>query len=103
MALQIKLSEARRNFGRIVDKALMEGDVIVEQDGEPHVVIIGYRRYEKLLEAERSLAGLSITQPDTNSEARQKGQNLAEKVRQEFKAATDESLEEGMKSLRGRS
>ena len=103
MALQIKLSEAQQNFGRIVDKALMEGDVIVERDGEPRVVIIGYQRYKKLLKAERSLAGLSITQPDSSSEARKKGQILAKKMRQECKPTQDESLEQGMKSLRGRS
>jgi prevent-host-death family protein len=103
MAVQIKSSEAQQNFGRIVDKALMEGDVIIERYGEPRVVIIGYQRYEKLLEAERSLAGLYITQPDVSSEARKKGQILAEKVRQEYKTTPDESLEEGMSSLRGRS
>jgi len=60
-------------------------------------------RYEKLLEAERSLAGLYVTYPDSGLEARNKGQILAEKVRQEYKTASDASLEEGMESLRGRS
>ena len=103
MAVQIKSSEAQQNFGRIMDKALIEGDVVIERYGEPRVVIIGYQRYEKLLEAERSLAGLYVTYPDASSEARQKGQILAEKVREEYKTAPDETLEEGMRSLRGRS
>lgn len=60
-------------------------------------------RYEKLLEAEGSLAGLYVTYPNAGLEARQKGQILAEKVRQEYKTASDESLEEGMESLRGHS
>ncbi len=60
-------------------------------------------RYEKLLETEHSLAGLYVTYPDTSLEAKQKGQILAEKVRQEYKATPDESREEGMRSLRGRS
>lgn len=81
----------------------MEGDVIIERDSEPQVAIIGYQRYEKLLEAERSLAGLCITKPDASSQAREKGQILAEKVRQECKTTFDESLEEEMHLLRGRS
>jgi hypothetical protein len=60
-------------------------------------------RYEKLLKAERSLAGLYVTYPDSGLEARDKGQILAEKVRQEYKTASDKPLEEGMASLRGRS
>lgn len=59
--------------------------------------------YEKLSKGEDSLSSLYVTYPDTTLEARQKGQTLAEKVRQECKSTPDESLEEGMKSLRGRS
>ena len=103
MTVQIKSSEAQQNFGRIMDKALIEGEVVIERYGEPRVVIIGYQRYEELLEAERSLSGLHVTYPDASSEARQKGLILAEKVREEYKTAPDETLEEGMRSLRGRS
>lgn len=103
MSVHIKSSEAQQNFGRVMDKALIEGDVIIERYGEPRVVIIGYQRYQELLEAERSLSGLHVTYPDTSAEAKEKGQVLAEKIRQEYKAASDESLEEGMRSLRGRS
>jgi prevent-host-death family protein len=103
MAIQIKSSEAQQNFGRIIDQALIEDDVIIERYGEPRVVIIGYQRYQKLLEAERSLSGLYITYPDPSSEAREKGRILAEKVREEYQTTSDESLEEGMNSLRGRS
>lgn len=60
-------------------------------------------RYEKLFKRERSIAGLYVTLPDASSEARQKGQSLAKKVCQKCKTMPDESLEEGMRSLRGRS
>jgi prevent-host-death family protein len=103
MPVQIKSSEAQQNFGRIVDQALIEDDVIIERYGEPRVVIIGYQRYQKLLEAERSLSGLYITYPDPSPEARKRGQILAEKVRQDMKYSPGDSLEEGMDSLRGRS
>ncbi|NIP25283.1 MAG: type II toxin-antitoxin system Phd/YefM family antitoxin, partial [Phycisphaerae bacterium] len=76
MPVQIKSSEAQQNFGRIIDHALIEDDVIIERYGEPRVVIIGYQRYQKLLEAERSLAGLHITYPNTSSDAKKKGQIL---------------------------
>ena len=60
-------------------------------------------RYEKLLKGKGpSISSLYVTYPDTTPEARQKGQTLAEKVRQECKTMQDESLEQGMKSLRGR-
>jgi prevent-host-death family protein len=103
MAVQIKSSEAQQNFGRIIDQALLEDDVIIERYGKPRVVIIGYQRYQKLLEAERSLSGVYITYPDPSPEARKRGQILAEKVREDMKYSTDTSLEEAMKSLRGRS
>lgn len=60
-------------------------------------------RYEKLSKGESMLSSLYVTYPDTTLEAQQKGQTLAEKVRQECKALPENSLEEGMKSLRGRS
>jgi prevent-host-death family protein len=103
MAVQIKSSEAQQNFGRIIDQALLEDDVIIERYGKPRVVIVGYQRYQKLLEAERSLSGVYITYPDPSPEARKRGQILAEKVREDMKYSTDTSLEEAMKSLRGRS
>ncbi|GJM42234.1 MAG: hypothetical protein DHS20C20_25160 [Ardenticatenaceae bacterium] len=59
-------------------------------------------RYEKLIGDERSMAGLYVTYPDSTPEAQKKGQTLAEKVRQECKDTSDETLEEGNRSLRGR-
>lgn len=103
MPIQIKSSEAQQNFGRVIDQALVEDDVIIERYGEPRVVIISYQRYQKLLEAERSLSDVYITYPDPSPEARRRGQILAEKVREDMKYSADASLEEGMKSLRGRS
>lgn len=103
MTVQIKSSEAQQNFGKVMDQALIEDDVIIERYGEPRVVIIGYQRYQKLLEAERSLSGLYITYPDTSSDAKRRGRVLAEKVREDMEYSADSSLEEGMDSLRGRS
>ncbi|MEZ4590207.1 MAG: hypothetical protein R3D55_03570 [Chloroflexota bacterium] len=60
-------------------------------------------RYEKLSEGEESMSSLYVTYPVTTPEAWQKGKILAEKVRQECKNSQGESLEDGMKLLRGRS
>jgi hypothetical protein len=60
--------------------------------------------YEKLSEGEESMSSLYVTYPVTTPEARQKGQTLAEKVRQACKTMLDDkSLEKGISSLRGRS
>lgn len=102
MAVQIKSSEAQQNFGRIIDQALIEDDVIIERYGEPRVVIIGYHRYQELLQAERSLSGIHLVQPDGSPKAKRRGEALAEQVRKEMESL-DGSLEEAMTSLRGRS
>jgi prevent-host-death family protein len=99
----IKSSEAQQNFGRVVDQALVEDDIIVERYGEPRVVIVAYRRYQQLLEAERTLSGLYLAQPDRSAEARQYGQSLARQVRDEMETSLSGSLDEIMASLRGRS
>ena len=103
MPIMIKSSEAQQNFGRVVDQALIEDDVIIERYGEPRAVIVGYHRYQQLLEAERTLSGLHLAQPDRSAEARQRGQSLAEQVRDELEASLSGSLDETMASLRGRS
>ncbi|HEX6385347.1 MAG TPA: type II toxin-antitoxin system Phd/YefM family antitoxin [Anaerolineae bacterium] len=97
----LKSSEVQQNFGRAVDEALVEGDVIVERYGEPRVVILSYHRYRQLLEAERALSGLHLIQPDRSVEAKQRGQSMAQQVRDELKTSMSGSLDETMASLRG--
>ena len=60
-------------------------------------------RYEKLSKGKSSMSSLYVTYPDATPKARQKGQTLAKKVRQECKIMLNESIDEGMCSLRGRS
>jgi len=104
MAVTLKSSDVQQNFGRVVDTALAQNDVIVERYGEPRVVIMGYDRYQQLLEAEQSLRQPYLQRPDRSEAARQKGQTLAEEIRRQLALETsDESLEEAMSALRGRS
>ena len=55
MVIHMKSSQVQQEFGEVVDRALVEGEVFVERYGSPRVVILEYRRYQKLLEAERQL------------------------------------------------
>ena len=103
MPLQVKSSEVQQNFGRVVDQALVEDDVIIERYGEPRAVILGYQRYQQLLAAEEALAGINLAQPDRTEQAREQGRALAETVRRELEGAPGDSLDETMRSLRGRS
>ena len=53
MVIHMKSSQVQQEFGEVVDRALVEGEVVVERYGSPRVVILEYRRYRQLLEAER--------------------------------------------------
>jgi len=55
MVIHMKSSQVQQEFGEVVDRALAEGEVVVERYGSPRVVILEYRRYRQLLEAERQL------------------------------------------------
>ena len=55
MVIHMKSSQVQQEFGEVVDRALVEGEVVVERYGSPRVVILEYRRYRQLLEAERQL------------------------------------------------
>jgi prevent-host-death family protein len=70
MPVRLKSSQVQQNFGEVVDRALIEGDVIVERYGIPRVVIIGYRRYRRLVEAEKELLRLRLQQASTAASAR---------------------------------
>lgn len=55
-------SQVQQNFGRVMDRAMIEDDVIVERYGAPRVVIVAYERYQELLEAERTLLRTRLQQ-----------------------------------------
>ena len=55
MPLKYPSSEVQQNFGRVMDRAMIEDDVVVERYGSPRVAIIAYERYQELLDAERTL------------------------------------------------
>ena len=62
MVIHMKSSQVQQEFGEVVDRALAEGEVVVERYGSPRVVILEYRRYQKLLEAERQLLSQRLQQ-----------------------------------------
>lgn len=55
MTVIVKSTQAQQNFGQVMDKAFTEDDIVVERYGEPHVVILNYRRYQHLIAAEQDL------------------------------------------------
>ena len=95
MPTMLKSSEVQQNFGRVMDQALTENEVIVERYGEP-------RRYQQLLYAEASADRPYVTLPDPSPEAQAKGREIAAQVRQEFQDQSEASLDNVMGELRGR-
>jgi PHD/YefM family antitoxin component YafN of YafNO toxin-antitoxin module len=55
MQSSIQSSHAQQNFGQVLDRALVEGAVVVERYGVPRVAIVEYGRYQRLVAAEREL------------------------------------------------
>jgi len=70
MPVKLKSSQVQQNFGRVMDRALTEDDVIVERYGAPRVAIVAYRRYERLLEVERELLHTRLQQASEAASAR---------------------------------
>jgi PHD/YefM family antitoxin component YafN of YafNO toxin-antitoxin module len=70
MAVKLKSSQVQQNFGQAMDSALIEDDVIVERYGMPRVAIVGYRRYRRLIEAERELLRTRLQQASAAASAR---------------------------------
>lgn len=101
--LLMKSSEVQQNFGRVMDQALIENEVIVERYGEPRVAILSYQRYQQLLQAEAAADRPYVTAPNRAPEARTVGLEMAAVIRQEMQSQSDELLEEAMGELRGRS
>ncbi len=103
MPVMLKSSEVQQNFGRVVDQALVENEVVVERYGKPRVAILSYQRYQQLLQAEAAAAHPHLVPPNRSVEAVAQGEQLAAQVRQELANSLDSSLEEAMSDLRGRS
>jgi PHD/YefM family antitoxin component YafN of YafNO toxin-antitoxin module len=70
MPLKLKSSQVQQNFGQVVDRALLEDDVIVERYGLPRVAIIEYNRYRRLVEAEQELLRSRLQQASAAASAR---------------------------------
>ncbi len=100
MPIMLKSSEVQQNFGRVIDQALVENELVVERYGKPRVAILSYQRYQQLLQAEA--ARRYLVPPNRSPEAVAQGKQLAAQVRQELENGLDGSLEEAMAALRGR-
>jgi PHD/YefM family antitoxin component YafN of YafNO toxin-antitoxin module len=70
MPVKLKSSQVQQNFGRAMDQAMVEDDIIVERYGTPRVVIVEYRRYQQLVEAERALLRARLRQAAAAASAR---------------------------------
>jgi hypothetical protein len=70
MPVNIQSSQVQQNFGQAMDRALVEGAVIVERYGTPRVAIVEYGRYQKLVEAERALLLARLQQASAAASAR---------------------------------
>jgi PHD/YefM family antitoxin component YafN of YafNO toxin-antitoxin module len=101
MTIMLKSSDVQQNFGKVMDQALTQDDVIVERYGEPRVAILSYRRYQQLLRAEQATA-IYLQSPDRSAQARQQGEATAQEVRQEIGESLGDSLEAAISDLRGR-
>ena len=102
MPLMLKSSEVQQNFGRVMDQALTENEVVVERYGEPRVAILSYQRYQQLLQAEAKADRPYVMLPDRSPEAQIRGQEIAAQVRQEMQNQSEASLDDVMGELRGR-
>ena len=70
MPVKLKSSDVQQSFGEAVDRAMLEDDVIVERYGTPRVVIIAYKRYQRLVEAEQELLRSRLQQASAAASAR---------------------------------
>ena len=70
MPVKLNSSDVQQSFGEAVDRALLEDDVIVERYGTPRVAIVEYKRYQRLVEAERELLRVRLQQAAAAAAAR---------------------------------
>lgn len=73
MTVLMASTEVQQNFGRVIDHAVRETDVVVERYGEPRVVIVDYRRYQRLIESEQQLLRSRLQQASRAITARAAG------------------------------
>jgi PHD/YefM family antitoxin component YafN of YafNO toxin-antitoxin module len=62
VAIQYNSSHVQQNFGRVMDQAITDQEVVVERYGEPRIVILDYRRYLQLLSQEQELIRMRLRQ-----------------------------------------
>ena len=62
MPVKLKSSQVQQSFGLVMDRALIEGEVIVERYGVPRVTIVEYGRYQRLVAAEQELLRTRLQQ-----------------------------------------
>jgi PHD/YefM family antitoxin component YafN of YafNO toxin-antitoxin module len=70
MPVKLKSSQVQQNFAQTVDRAMLEEDVIVERYGLPRVAIVEYKRYQRLVEAEKELLRNRLQQASAAASAR---------------------------------
>jgi len=70
MTVKLKSSQVQQNFGLVMDRALLEDDVVVERYGQPRVAIVEYGRYQRLVEAEQALLRTRLQQASAAVSAR---------------------------------
>lgn len=70
MPVNLKSSDVQQSFGEVVDRALLEDDIIVERYGTPRVAIVGYKRYQHLVKAEQELLRTRLQQASAAASAR---------------------------------
>ena len=70
MPVKVKSSHVQQNFGLVMDRALMEDDVVVERYGMPRVAIVEYSRYQRLIEAEREIIQARLQKASAAASAR---------------------------------
>ena len=70
MPVRVRSSEVQQSFGEVVDRVLREDDVIIERYGSPRVVIVEYRRYQHLVEAEQELLRTRLQQASAAASTR---------------------------------
>jgi hypothetical protein len=70
MPVKVKSSQVQQSFGLVVDRALIEDDIIVERYGMPRVAIVEYGRYQRLVEAEQELLRTRLQQASSAASTR---------------------------------
>lgn len=70
MPVKLKSTQVQQNFGLVMDRALLEDDVIVERYGVPRVAIVEYNRYQQLLETEQECLRTRLQRASAAASAR---------------------------------